>query len=97
MKSPSSKFLPSINNKYKEKGGGGIIYPNAKTRLLNHLKSPKYESSSNEKLLHNGRVYNYFLASNSPKNKAGLYEKKLSPKSSAATLLPPVTNKLHNN
>ena len=53
-----------------------MIYPHAKKQLLQHLKSPKSYQPTDDKLLHNNRVYSHFL-SNKTFNKDGLYGKKL--------------------
>jgi hypothetical protein len=38
------------------------VYPGAQSRLLDILKSPRYNESLNDKLLHNSRVHSYFHA-----------------------------------
>ena len=53
-----------------------MIYPHAKKQLLQHLKSPKSYQPTDDKLLHNSRVFGHFL-SNKNFNKDGLYGKKL--------------------
>ena len=68
--------LPSI----KERGGGGMIYAAAKTKLMETLKTPRVNQPPTEKLLHNNRVFAYNL--NTARNKgrdpkATFFERKL--------------------
>ena len=58
----------------KVQGGGGQVPEDAQSKLLQSLKTPMHFYSSNEKLLHNKKVYDYYLEGNST-NKDGLYEK----------------------
>jgi hypothetical protein len=60
-------MLPAISQRSKEKGGGGMIYPGAQSRLLDILKSPRYNDNLNDKLLHNARIHSYFHADPSHK------------------------------
>lgn len=60
--SPKASILPTIHHRSKEKGGGGLIYPGAQSRLLDILKSPRYNENLNDKLLHNSRIHSYFHA-----------------------------------
>lgn len=59
------KLFPDINladgqSRYKEMGGGGIVYPEATTRLMDILKQPSHDQRLDNKLLHNSRVFDYF-------------------------------------
>lgn len=49
--------LPSI----KERGGGGMIYGEAKDSLLQTLRTPRVSQPPSDKLLHNNRVFAYEL------------------------------------
>lgn len=59
------KLFPDINlaegsSRYKEMGGGGIVYPEATSRLMDILKQPSHDQRLDNKLLHNSRVFDYF-------------------------------------
>ncbi len=61
--------LPQIKQKtQREKGGGGLIYPEAEERLMDILKSPKVQQPPSNKLLHNNRVYSYFMEQSTVKS-----------------------------
>jgi len=83
-------MLPIIKTQPKERGGGGMIYSDAKKKLLQVLKSPKAYQPTEDKLLHNNRVFNHFL-SNKSFNKTGLYGNKLCPNYKIETLQPRTT------
>ena len=63
------------------------MHSDAASKLLDSLKAPQHHTTPNEKLMHNRKVFHYYLEAN-PNNRAGLNEKKLSPKPGLVQQLP---------
>ena len=79
FKRSTKPSLPKIAGTVKERAGGGHLYPDATDKVLMALKAPKNCQAAVDKLLHNKKVYQYFLQGKGKHRKTSLNATRLRP------------------